>query len=186
MFDIMRDDIIDGLPEFENFQANMNWLFFGSLELIIKSFAARYRQVKNIFCIASGSLYPVALESALKIKEASYKHAEGIYASEFKHGPLALIFDRDPYTLSVAFLESEFDLGTINTIREIRSRGGKVLVVSGEKFKDCDAHIPIAGASYLQPIYAAITMQLFAYYLAVFNNINPDKPRNLAKSVTVR
>jgi len=135
-----------------------------------------------------GTLYPLALEGALKLKEISYVHAEGYPAAEMKHGPIALI---DEHTPSVFLVPRGpmFDK-VFSNIEEIKARHGPVIAVATEGDKETAARvddvlfIPEA-PDYLQPIVAAIPLQLLAYHIALLRGRDVDKPRNLAKSVTV-
>ena len=132
--------------------------------------------------------YPCALEGALKLKEISYIHAEGYAAGEMKHGPLAMIDDKFP-TFALA-CDSPLLEKTYSNIEEIRARKGPVVAVATEgnetikTIADDVMYIP-ATMEQCQPILIAIVMQLFSYYVAVAKDLNVDRPRNLAKSVTV-
>jgi glucosamine--fructose-6-phosphate aminotransferase (isomerizing) len=129
---------------------------------------------------------PTALEGALKLKEISYDHAEGFPAGELKHGPLALV---TPETPVLAILtEGSRASETLNNVKEVESRGAPVLgaaseVVDAEKFVDEAFEVPSLGA--LEPLVANVYFQLFSYHVANFKQRSIDKPRNLAKSVTV-
>lgn len=132
-------------------------------------------------------MYPVAMEGALKLKELSYIHAEGFAGGEMKHGPLAMIDENFP-TLALA-LDGELFEKTMSNIQEIKARGGPVLAICNDASKlagvadDC-IEIPET-IEQLQPLLAAIPLQLFAYHAALELGRNVDRPRNLAKSVTV-
>src|SRR5690606_14308742 len=137
-----------------------------------------------------GRLYnfPVALEGALKLKEISYIHAEGYPAAEMKHGPIALV---DEHTPSVFIAPSgQISPKVISNIEEVKARGGPIVAVASEgdnrvaAIADDVISIPDA-EDYLQPIITAIPLQLFAYHCALLRGCNVDRPRNLAKSVTV-
>jgi glucosamine--fructose-6-phosphate aminotransferase (isomerizing) len=129
---------------------------------------------------------PVALEGALKLKEISYDHAEGFPAGELKHGPLALVTPETP--VLAVLTEGSNAKETLNNVKEIESRGASVLgcasdVVDSEKFVDEVLEVPELGK--LEPLVANVYFQLFSYYVAKFTGRSIDKPRNLAKSVTV-
>ena len=130
----------------------------------------------------------MALEGALKLKETSYIHAEGCPGGEMKHGFLALINEAFP-TIAVATHDAAYD-SIISNIAEIKSRGGRVCTIATSGDADIKSlvddviYVP-ANLDFLQPIVAAVVLQLFAYYCALERGVDPDKPRNLAKSVTV-
>lgn len=155
----------------------------------IKLHAEKFYKKRNALYLGRGINYPIALEGALKLKEVSYIHAEGYPAAEMKHGPIALIDKKMP----VVFIATKDDRTykkVLSNIQEVKSRGGIVTAIetNGEqevkKIVDHNIHIP--QSSYiLTPILAVIPLQLFAYYIADLRGCNIDKPKNLAKSVTV-
>jgi glucosamine--fructose-6-phosphate aminotransferase (isomerizing) len=154
----------------------------------VKDIARRYYQVNNFLYLGRQYLYPVALEGALKLKEISYIHAEGYPAAEMKHGPIALV---DPDTPSLFLMPRGhvFDK-VMSNLEEIKARGGPVLAVATEGDDEvllrADDVIFVPDApEYLQPIVTAVPLQLLAYHIAVLRGCDVDKPRNLAKSVTV-
>ena len=143
---------------------------------------------ENWLFLGRGFNYPVALEGALKLKEISYIHAEGLPAAEMKHGPIALIADGMP-AVFVATAGPQYDK-IMGNIEEVRARGGRVIVVATEGDQRigelADHLITIPDAPELfQPMLTAIPLQLMAYHAAVLRGHDVDKPRNLAKSVTV-
>jgi len=130
--------------------------------------------------------HPVALESALKLKEISYDHAEGFPSGELKHGPLALV---TPNTPVIAFLtDATKPQETLHNAKEVEARGASVIGLSTLDDADtyCAETIDIPGIGVLEPVVANVAMQLFAYHVAELKDRNIDKPRNLAKSVTVQ
>ena len=143
---------------------------------------------ENWLFLGRGFNYPIALEGALKLKEISYIHAEGLPAAEMKHGPIALISDDMPVVF-LATAGPQYDK-IIGNIAEVRSRGGKTIVVATEgdqnikRYADHLISIPDA-PEILQPLLAVVPLQLLAYHAAVLRGHDVDKPRNLAKSVTV-
>jgi glucosamine--fructose-6-phosphate aminotransferase (isomerizing) len=130
--------------------------------------------------------YPIALEGALKIKELSYIHAEGIVAGELKHGPLALI-DKNTYVIIIN-PDDRTHCDNIVSAREIKTRGAMIIGISNKPNEAYDIFLklPFIGESILYPIIEVLPLQILAYYLALIKNIDPDYPRNLAKSVTVK
>lgn len=154
----------------------------------IKKLAEKYHTAKNFFFIGRKYQYATAVEGALKLKEISYIHAEGLPAGELKHGPIALI-DKNFPTFGIALKDSVYEK-TISNLEEIKARGGPILAIATEGDKDIlkisqdVIYIPKT-IEMLSPILAVIPLQLFAYYCAVLNHRDVDKPRNLAKSVTV-
>jgi glucosamine--fructose-6-phosphate aminotransferase (isomerizing) len=132
--------------------------------------------------------FPIATEGALKIKEISYVHAEGYPAGEMKHGPIALIDENFP-SLFVCPKDSVYEK-VVSGIEEIKARSGKVLVIATEKDKEIakladDVFFIPKTLEMLTPIISVIPLQLFAYYVGIGKGFDVDKPRNLAKSVTV-
>jgi glucosamine--fructose-6-phosphate aminotransferase (isomerizing) len=154
----------------------------------IKSIALKYKDYENFLFLGRKYNFPVALEGALKLKEVAYVHAEGYNAAEMKHGPIALIDENLP-CLILAPTDSVYDKN-VNHIREIKARSGRVIAVAtqgNEEIKeiaDDVIYIPKT-LEMLTPILSVIPLQLLAYYIAVARGADVDKPRNLAKSVTV-
>ena len=154
----------------------------------IKEIAAANVDKENWLFLGRGFNYPVALEGALKLKEISYIHAEGLPAAEMKHGPIALIADSMP---AVFIATAGPQYGKImGNIAEVRARGGKTIVVATEGDQTIAEHadhlITIPDApEFLQPMLTVVPLQLLAYHAAVLRGQDVDKPRNLAKSVTV-
>ena len=153
-----------------------------------KAVAERYIERDNWLYLGRGYNYPVALEGALKLKEISYVHAEGLPAAEMKHGPIALITEGMPV---VVIATAGIQYGKIlNNIAEVRSRGGSVVAIATEGDREIAGvadhvlYVPDT-VEPLQPLLTAIPLQLIAYHAAVLRGCNVDKPRNLAKSVTV-
>lgn len=141
--------------------------------------------IKDIYILGRSIHYPIALEGSLKIKELAYIHAEGIAAGELKHGPLALI-DKDSVVI-VINPEDETHLDVISSSNEIKSRGAFIIGISNLRNEVYDAFVELpAVADYLYPIIEIIPLQLMSYYLAIKKQVDPDYPRNLAKSVTVK
>ncbi|HUB27766.1 MAG TPA: glutamine--fructose-6-phosphate transaminase (isomerizing) [Tepidisphaeraceae bacterium] len=154
----------------------------------IKEIATRFCDRENWLFLGRGYHYPVALEGALKLKEISYIHAEGMPAAEMKHGPIALINEGMPCVfLATQGVQYE---KVMSNIEEVRARGGKVIAVASEG--DSEIHRHSEHVVYvphvlepLQPLLTVVPLQLLAYHAAVARGCNVDKPRNLAKSVTV-
>jgi glucosamine--fructose-6-phosphate aminotransferase (isomerizing) len=154
----------------------------------IKEIAAANINRNNWLFLGRGLNYPVALEGALKLKEISYIHAEGLPAAEMKHGPIALIVDGMP-AVFIATSGPQHDK-IMGNVAEVKARGGKIIIVASEGDEDvkkyADHLITIPDApTLLQPILAVVPLQLLAYHAAVLRGHDVDKPRNLAKSVTV-
>ena len=143
---------------------------------------------ENWLFLGRGYNYPVALEGALKVKEISYIHAEGMPAAEMKHGPIALIHDGMPCVF-VAPKGSQHDK-VIGNMQEVRARGGRVIAIATEGDEDIVPHaddiirVPACSEA-LSPLLTTVALQLMAYHAAVLRGHDVDKPRNLAKSVTV-
>jgi glucosamine--fructose-6-phosphate aminotransferase (isomerizing) len=152
----------------------------------VRAAAEGYVDGDAFFFIGRDLGCPVALEGALKLKEISYDHAEGFPAGELKHGPLALVTEQTP--VLAVLTEGSRPAETLNNVKEVESRGAPVIGLSShapaEKFLDTALSVPDLGA--LEPLVANVYLQLFAYYVADRKGRAIDKPRNLAKSVTVK
>jgi glutamine---fructose-6-phosphate transaminase (isomerizing) len=157
----------------------------------VRRVAAKYHRVHNFLYMGRQYLYPVALEGALKLKEISYIHAEGYPAAEMKHGPIALVDEQTP---SVFLVPNGvvFDK-VMSNLEEVRARRGPIIAVTTEEEEIAD-HVSARAdevifvpnvPEYLQPVVCAIPLQLLAYHIALLRGCDVDKPRNLAKSVTV-
>jgi glucosamine--fructose-6-phosphate aminotransferase (isomerizing) len=154
----------------------------------VRRVAQKYAQVSNVLYLGRQYHYPVALEGALKLKEISYVHAEGYPAAEMKHGPIALV---DANTPSVFLMPRGpiYDK-VMSNLMEVKARRGPVIAVVNEGDEEVAAvadeviEVP-ATPEYLQPIVSAVPLQLLAYHIALLRGCDVDKPRNLAKSVTV-
>ncbi|MFL6355441.1 MAG: glutamine--fructose-6-phosphate transaminase (isomerizing) [Nitrososphaeraceae archaeon] len=141
--------------------------------------------INDIYILGRSMHYPIALEGALKIKEIAYIHAEGIAAGELKHGPLALI-DKNTVMIVINPGDTTFD-DTVSNAHEIKARGATVVGISNKKNEVYDHFIKIPQVrDVLYPLIEVIPLQILSYYLALKKNVDPDYPRNLAKSVTVR
>jgi glucosamine--fructose-6-phosphate aminotransferase (isomerizing) len=155
---------------------------------VIQRFASRHFNKGKVFFMGRQFDYAVSLESALKLKEINYTHSEAFAAGELKHGPIALV-DKDTLVVTIATQTKLFDK-IISNIREVSSRGASSLAITWEGEKGFEAvtdevfRIPKT-EDVLSPLLSVIPAQLFAYYCAVQRGNDPDKPRNLAKSVTV-
>jgi glucosamine--fructose-6-phosphate aminotransferase (isomerizing) len=154
----------------------------------LKKLARKYHRADDFFFLGRGYTFPIALEGALKLKEISYIHAEGYSAAEMKHGPIALIDGKTP-TVFLVPRDSMYEK-TMANLAMIRARKGPIIALATEgdqqirKVADDVIYLPRA----LEPVYpilATVPLQLFAYHIAVARGCDVDKPRNLAKSVTV-
>ena len=155
----------------------------------IQDIAGRIMGYDHFILLGDRQNYPIALEGALKLKEVAYVHAEGMPASEMKHGPIALVDYKVP---SLFIVTKDFRPETISNIKEIKSRRGFVVVVTHDAVRDkleglADIIFSCkdTGEQYSQSLVCNVVLQLLAYYIAIGRGINPDKPKNLAKCVTV-
>ncbi len=154
----------------------------------IRRITEEFCRRENWLFLGRGYHYPVALEGALKVKEISYIHAEGMPAAEMKHGPIALINEGMPVVF-LATQGQQYDK-VISNIEEVRARGGRIIAIATEgdknihRYSDHVINVPDAPEP-LQPLLSVVPLQLIAYHAAVARGCNVDKPRNLAKSVTV-
>ena len=154
----------------------------------IKTVAVKYKDVVNALFLGRGYNFPVALEGALKLKEISYIHAEGYPAAEMKHGPIALVDDQLP----VVFIATKdsYHEKIVSNMQEMKARKGKIISIITEAdtisptLSDDVFSIPPAD-ELIAPIISVIPLQLLSYYVGIAKGIDVDKPRNLAKSVTV-
>ena len=156
-------------------------------DALMQKYAKKHCQKQSVFFIGRGMDYALAAEGTLKLKEVSYIHSEGFAAGELKHGTLALI-DKNALVIAIATQRNVAEK-TVNALHEVTARGGKVILLTCfEKLKDTKGAevilLPQTGGL-LMTAPAIIPLQLFAYHMSVERGINPDKPRNLAKSVTV-
>ena len=153
-----------------------------------KAVAERYQGCNNWLYLGRGYNYPVALEGALKLKEISYIHAEGLPAAEMKHGPIALITEGMPVVV-IATAGTQYEK-ILSNISEVRSGGGSFVAIATEGDREIAGladqvlYVPDT-LEPLQPLLTVVPLQLIAYHAAVLRGCNVDKPRNLAKSVTV-
>jgi glucosamine--fructose-6-phosphate aminotransferase (isomerizing) len=158
----------------------------------VRRIAEKYYQVSNMLYLGRQYLFPVALEGALKLKEISYIHAEGYPAAEMKHGPIALVDENTP---SVFLIPSGgvFDK-LMSNLEEIKARGGPVIAIACEGDEEITSYVKQRAdevifvpqvPEYLQPLVTVVPLQLLAYHIALLRGCDVDKPRNLAKSVTV-
>jgi len=151
----------------------------------IQEIAKKLKDVSDIYILGRGINFPIAIESALKLKELTYIHAEGIAGGELKHGPLALM-DSDVFVIIINPNDSTYS-DTLTSAREIKARGAKIIGVSDVKSDIYDHWIEIPKIDeVLYPISEIVPIQLLSYYAALAKETDPDYPRNLAKSVTVK
>jgi glucosamine--fructose-6-phosphate aminotransferase (isomerizing) len=151
--------------------------------------AKKYKDYENFMYLGRKYNYPLSEEGALKLKEISYINASGYASGEMKHGPIALIDEKFP-TFAIAPQDSVYEK-VISNIEEIKARNGKIITLTTkgnkkalEKISDDVVEIPKT-TEILIPLLAVAPLQLFAYYVSVARGLDVDKPRNLAKSVTV-
>lgn len=150
----------------------------------IKSLADIMHNKRDIFIIGRGLNYPIALEAAIKLQETCYIHAQGFAAGELKHGPMVLIEEGTPCIAIVANDETKEDM--INSATEVKARGGYIVGIAPERHDVFDFWLKVPDIGNASPIANIIPIQILAYQIAILKGINPDYPRNLAKSVTVK
>lgn len=176
--------VADGQMELTKAVRSTQKILSDKSQFAIQHLARQMKHVGHLYVIGRGLSHPAALEAALKIKEVSYIHAEGIAAGELKHGPLALV---GKGTYCIAFLPNDETYGAnLAGAMEMKARGAHIIGVSFKPHDIFDTYIEIADAEEATIIPNVVFGQLLAYYLAVERGLNPDKPRNLAKSVTVK
>jgi glucosamine--fructose-6-phosphate aminotransferase (isomerizing) len=176
----------DLLLELEEVPEKVNTILKNAEE--IKAIAEKYKDSSDALYLGRGYNFPIALEGALKLKEISYIHAEGYPAAEMKHGPIALVDDKLPVFFVAT--KDEYHGKIVSNIQEIKARKGKVIAIitDGDEtipgMADDVFSVPPAD-EIVAPMLSVIPLQLFSYYIGVSKGLDVDKPRNLAKSVTV-
>ncbi len=150
----------------------------------IMTLAQKIKEVESLYIIGRGANYPMALEAAIKLQEVSYIHAQGFAGGELKHGPLALIAENTPVIAFVPNDESKKEM--LSNSQEVKARGGYIIGVSPENHEVFDFWIKVPDTGDASPIVNIIPIQILSYQLAILRENDPDKPRNLAKSVTVK
>jgi len=163
----------------------------GMKEMLTEPWINRVRDVArtvfrhdHLFVIGRGLAYPTALEAALKIKEVSYIHAEGFAGGELKHGVIALIAPGTPCVVYAPNDETRTDI--LSGAMELKSRGGYIIGIGPANDRVFDVHIPVPDVGDGSPLVNALPAQMLGYHAALLRGNDPDKPRNLAKSVTVK
>ncbi len=150
----------------------------------IHDIAEKLKDHESMYVIGKAVNYAMALEAAIKLQEVSYIHAEGFAGGELKHGPIALITIGTPCIVLVANDDTKTDI--LNNAREVKARGGYIIGIAPDNHELFDEWIKVPDVSLASPIVNIIPIQLLAYHLAILRQNNPDMPRNLAKSVTVK
>lgn len=150
----------------------------------IRTLADQIKEVESMYIIGKGLNYAIAMEAAIKLQEVSYIHAEGFAGGELKHGPIALISKGTPCIAIVANDETRPSI--LSNAMEVKARGGYIIGVSPENSEIFDYWLKVPDVDNASPIVNIIPIQMLAYYLALVRQNNPDMPRNLAKSVTVK
>lgn len=177
--------ILNGqLQEVKTASKLINQMLKSKLLQTIRKLAIKLKSRDHLFLIGRGSNYPIALEGALKLKETSYLHAEGFAAGELKHGVIALIENKTPCIVLVADDEEKADI--LSGAMELKSRGAWIIGISPRNEMVFDDWIKIPNEANISPLLNLVPLQLLGYYLALDKGLDPDMPRNLAKSVTVK
>lgn len=179
---------VDQLPEGKRLlietAGQINDMLNPRYEEHIRALAEKIKDVESMYVIGKAVNYPMALEAAIKLQEVSYIHAEGFAGGELKHGPIALISQGTPCIVLTANDETRVDI--LNNAQEVKARGGYIIGVSPQNEDVFDYWIKAPDARIASAIVNIIPIQLLAYHLALLRKNNPDMPRNLAKSVTVK
>jgi len=169
--------------DFNNISGAINKIL--SDQSVVKKISKELKGISDIYVLGRGIHYPIASEAALKLKELTYIHAEGIAGGELKHGPLALL-DSHSYVIIINPNDSTY-YDTLTSAREIKARGAKIIGISDRDSDVYDHWIKIPSVDEIYfPLLEIIPIQLLAYYAAIEKDADPDYPRNLAKSVTVK
>jgi len=185
--EIKADEYSSIIKDLENIHSHVTLIL--NNQKLIEELAEDFINIKGSMFLGRGLSYPIALEGALKFKELTYLHAEGYPAGEMKHGPLALVENGMP-VIVIAPKDRFYDK-TISNMQEVIARGGKILLISdhGDEITTSEnvwSEIRLPQIhKFLSPFLSTIPLQLLAYYVALKKGNDIDKPRNLAKSVTV-
>ncbi len=178
--DNFEESVNKGREVLRTTAGNINDLLNPRYEEYIKDVAEKIVQHDNLFIVGRGALYPIALEAAIKVQEVSYIHAQGFAAGEIKHGPIALIEEGTPCIVLGD------DPETISNATELKARGAIIIGVADKKHAIFDEWMKAPNCEQAQSISALIPIQILSYHLALLRGLDPDMPRNLAKSVTVK
>lgn len=163
---------------------SVNDILTKEYEAHIKKLARQLKDIDDIYLIGRSVNYPMALEATIKLQETAYSHAEGFAGGELKHGPIALIQKGTPCIVLVA--NDDVKNEVLANAMEVKSRGAYIIGVAPENNDIFDYWIPVPDAQNASPIVNIIPIQLLAYHIAVLRGCDPDRPRNLAKSLTVK
>lgn len=174
----------EAVKEIEKALDSLEELFSESSTNSLKETAQKLSVFEHLFTLGRGKSYPVALEAALKSKEAAYVHNEGFAGGELKHGVISLIEEGTPALVLLG--GDEEDDNILSNAIEVKSRGGMIIGISPTAHEAFDIHIKYENSGVANILLMTIIVQLLAYYMAVSKGLDPDKPRNLAKSVTVK
>jgi glutamine---fructose-6-phosphate transaminase (isomerizing) len=181
---ILRGEAQTGRALLERAADELDRLLSGERRAGLREIARVMHARQHLYVLGRGPSHPLALETALKIKEVSYIHAEGFAGGELKHGVIALI---EPHTPCIVLMpDDETQPDMLSNAQQVKARGALVIGVAAERHPVFEHHIPLADVGAATPILQAITAQLLGYDLAVLRGYDPDMPRNLAKSVTVK
>ena len=173
----------EGMEKLRDVSRYIYYLTSENARKFVKILAEKLKDSEHLYLLGRGLQYPTALEAALKIKESSYIHAEAFASGELKHGNIALIAKGAP---CIVFSSDETESEIISNAMEVRARGAFVIGVCPKNNEAFDFFIKVRDAGDFNPIVQIIPMQILAYQLALLRGCDPDKPRNLAKSVTVK
>lgn len=186
---VMISKALEGKPEegkkiLKKVKADIENIISESSRRNVKKAAKKLSNADNIYAIGRGFNYATSLEACLKIKEVSYIHAEGFAGGDLKHGPISLIEQDVPVLVFVA--DDGADKEIISNAMEVKSRGARVIGIGFSDNQVFETYLPVAKNDIYTPLSSIVYSQLMAYYIALEKNLDPDKPRNLAKSVTVK
>lgn len=180
----VADDLNAGKQLLIETEGKINDMLNPRYEQHIEAVSEKIKNSSDIMVIGRDMNYPIALEAAIKLQEVSYIHAEGFAGGELKHGPIALISEGTPCLVIVS--NDEYKKEILSNAMEVKSRGALIIGISPEKSEIFDFWMKVPDAQNASPIMNLIPIQILAYKLAVARQNNPDMPRNLAKSVTVK
>ncbi len=180
----VADKLADGKSLLIDATAQINDMINPRYEEHIRKIAEVIKDTESMYIIGRASNYPIALECAIKLQEVSYIHAEGFAGGELKHGPIALISKGTPCIALIANDDTKKSM--LSNAKEVQARGGLIIGIAPERDPVFDYWIRVPDVGNASPIVNIIPVQILAYHLALLRSNNPDMPRNLAKSVTVK
>jgi glutamine---fructose-6-phosphate transaminase (isomerizing) len=182
LYRIISNNTLNDSIELKQTEKEIGTMLTNSMHTRLLSIAKKVKNSDHLLVVGSHSTYPIALEIAMKIKEITYIHAEGMTCTELKHGPIALIADGTP---CIVLSNGKHDALAENATNELKARGAFVIGISPNNHPKFNEYIEVSELGILRILSITVIGQILAFILADLRGLDPDKPRNLAKSVTV-